>query len=209
MVHIENKFQNNSKNIFFQNLSEKTSKFKLKTNLKKMSSRPSQSRVSLLSSQTRSKTPYKKAMGIRKTDASHGMYSTIKSPSLYPQELNHDWTAIRKYAIKDLIKHINLGMRPSKLSKTSTVRYIEEIYSKLSKLRPKKFYEMISNESLLANLIYNHIVPAEKGPAVAKQSEKVLANFINSLEHYSQESPSCSLFSKVLASLIKPEGIAF
>lgn len=159
-----------------------------------MSSRSSRT---TLKNETKSKTPYKKALSTRKGDPAHGVYSKMQSSSIIPQEANHDWVSIHKYAIKDQIKHFHLGIRPSKLGKPLTLGYIEELYSKLSKLQSKKFYQTISDQDTFSKFIYRHFVPSDKGPSVDKQNEKVLVNFINSLELYSEESKSCLLFGKV------------
>lgn len=113
-----------------------------------------------------SKSPIK----LRTADAgawkktSHGIYSSIKSVNIVPEEFIPVVPTIEKFVIKGLLKFIGLGVRPTKLPLTSVLRYIEEIYTKMSKLKPKQLFKVINDEHTLAKFVYDHFIDDSLNP---------------------------------------------
>jgi hypothetical protein len=83
------------------------------------------------------------------------MYGTIKTATtVFPSEMHPPWSSVFKYPIGDLLKTRHYGIRPSRHPKLYVLRQIEEIYSKLSKFKPKKLFEHIKTEKTFSKYLY-------------------------------------------------------
>lgn len=138
---------------------------------------------------------------------------------MLPDEYNPPVLSVHKFAIKDHLKFVNLGVRPQKIAKCTnfslkkipdvTLRYIEEIYSRLCKLKPKRLYEVIQDEHTLSKFIYDHFVTDPTNPNALKGHEKTIMNFIHSVESYKHESTHSMLFGQIMSGIIPVEGVGF
>ena len=90
-----------------------------------------------------------------------------------------------------------------------TLRHIEEMYGKLCKLKMKRLYEVISTENTISKFIYDHFVTQPDNPNLLKKHEKVLMNFIHSVESYKHESTHSMLFGQIMSGVIPTEGLGF
>lgn len=89
------------------------------------------------------------------------------------------------------------------------LRYIEEIYSRLCKLKAKRLYEVIQDEHTLSKFIYDHFVTDPTNPHALQGHEKTIMNFIHSVESYKQESTHSMLFGQIMSGIIPVEGVGF
>jgi len=147
------------------------------------------------------------------------MFKQFKvATNVIPSEMHPPWSSVFKYPIGDLLKSDHHGVRPSQLPKINVLQKIEEIYTKLSKMKNKKFFEIIFNEKTFSAYVYKLYCPYNKSsisassfvnvenqsntasaenPQQLKQNEKSLFNFIHSIDGLKDESRSCEIFSGV------------
>jgi len=55
-----------------------------------------------------------------------------------PDEFIPPALTIHKFAIKDNMKFVNLGIRPQRLTLVATLRSVEDVYGKLCRLKPNR-----------------------------------------------------------------------
>jgi hypothetical protein len=165
------------------------------------------------------------------------MYGTIKTATtVFPSEMHPPWSSVFKYPIGDLLKTRHYGIRPSRHPKLYVLRQIEEIYSKLSKFKPKKLFELIKTEKTFSKYLYDQYTPTDpnqsysafedgtpshsvshlsvsktdaKQTAGLKQGEKSLVNFIHSVDSFKDENGTAGLFTKLLTGILPAEAFAF
>lgn len=56
---------------------------------------------------------------------------------IIPDEFIPPALTIHKFAIKDNMKFVNLGVRPQRLTLLKTLKFVEDVYGKLCRLKPK------------------------------------------------------------------------
>lgn len=132
-----------------------------------------------------------------------------KQEVIIPEDFIPTAINIQKFAIKENMKFINLGMRPQKLTLPKTQKHIEDVYGALGRLKPKKLYESIFNEHHLSKFIYDQFVTVPENSNLVKNQEKVLMNFIHSIESYKTESTHVMLFGQIISGIVAVEGVGF
>ena len=172
----------------------------------------------------RSKSPYRPA-GDRRNSHSALMMKNIKTAvSAIPPEMHPTWSLVFKYTIGDLLKTDYHGIRPSLQQKTGVLNKIEEIYSKLAKLKQKKFYEIVYNDKTFNQFVYEYFCGTEvvqqafnteqsmvstKSANHVKQNEKALISFVHSIDTMKEENYSCKVLSNIMCGSIPSEAVGF
>lgn len=173
----------------------------------------------------RSKSPYRPADSRRQSSSSCMFKSFKHATNAIPSEMHPPWSTVFKYPIGDMLKTDHHGVRPTQLTKISVLRQIEEIYTKFSKMKQKKFFDTIYTDRTFSAYVYKYFCPSkvetftetqnqankasQNNSAQLKQHEKNLVNFIHSVDQMRDESKSCDIFSGILSGLVPPEAIAF
>lgn len=173
----------------------------------------------------RSKSPYRPADSRRNSSSALMMKNIKTAVSAIPSEMHPTWSLVFKYTIGDLLKTDYHGIRPTYMQKTFVLNKVEEIYTRLAKLKQKKFYDVVYSDKTFNQFVYEFFcgpsqpheafeksmqsIESAKSLNHVKQNEKNLVNFVHTVDTMKEENYSCKVLSNIMTGSIPSEAVGF
>lgn len=150
--------------------------------------------------QLASNKAFVRASGKKKRRTKRRSKTPISNPKLLDINKNE---ILQKYPLYKRLKMAHLGIRPKKIPLKTVLRFIEEIYEKISKLSKRKFSLIFREQEGFSNFAHDYFESKfdQNKTGNLKKCEHTIVNFLYSIEQYKSESLSAQLFGQILAEM--------